>query len=128
MVASRITALSEEHGLLPPQHLGVSPGRSTETALDLLLQQVYAAWQTGKGVVSLLSLDITGAFDRVVPARLLHNLRKRKIPEWIVCFISSFISDCSSSLILPGYSSTQFLKSKWYPTRLSPISSFLPFL
>jgi hypothetical protein len=88
--------------------MGARPGRSTETALDLLLQQVYVAWQTGKGVASLLSLDMTGAFDRVVPARLLHNLRKRKIPEWIVSFISSFISDRSTSLILFGYSSTQF--------------------
>jgi hypothetical protein len=37
---------------------------------------------------SLLSLDMTGAFDRVVPARLLHDLRKRHIPEWIFSYIS----------------------------------------
>jgi hypothetical protein len=106
VVASRITALSEEHGLLPLQHIRDHPGRSTETALDLLLQQVYTAWQTGKGVASLLSLDITGAFDGVAPARLLHNLRQRMIPKWIVCFIYSFISDRSTSFILPSYSST----------------------
>jgi hypothetical protein len=75
VVASRITALSEEYDLLPPQHMGAHQGRLTETAIDLLLQQVFPTWYTGNGVVSLLSLDMTGAFDRVVPARLLHNLR-----------------------------------------------------
>jgi hypothetical protein len=88
----------------------------------LLLQQVYAAWQTGKGVASLLSLDMTGAFDSVVPARLLHNLRKRNIPEWIVSFISSIISDRSTSLVLPGYSSTQFPTKNSIPQgSLSPV-------
>jgi hypothetical protein len=38
VVASRITALSEEHGLLPTQQMGARPGRSTDTALDMLLQ------------------------------------------------------------------------------------------
>jgi hypothetical protein len=123
VVARKITALFEEHGLLPPQHMGARPGRSTETALDLLLQQVYAAWQTGKGVASLISVDMTGAFDRVVPARLLHHVRKRKISEWIVSFISFFISDRSTSLILPGYSSTQFPTQNGIPqgSPLSPI-------
>jgi hypothetical protein len=43
--------------------MGVRSGRSTEATLDLLLLQVLAAWQTGKKVASLLSLDMTGAFD-----------------------------------------------------------------
>jgi hypothetical protein len=44
VVASRITALSEEHGLLPPQQMGACPGRSTDTALEMLVQQIHAAW------------------------------------------------------------------------------------
>jgi hypothetical protein len=87
--------------------MGACPGRSTETALDLLLQQVYAAWQTGKAVASLLSLDMTGAFVEL-PWPDFFNQRKRKILGWIVSFTSSFISYRSTSLILPGYSSTQF--------------------
>ncbi len=63
MVAARITVLSEEHGFLPLHYMGVRSGRSTEATLDLLLLQVLAAWQTGKKVASLLSLDMTGAFD-----------------------------------------------------------------
>jgi hypothetical protein len=73
--------LSEEHGLLPAQHIGVRPSRSIGTALDFLVQQIHATWQNKDRVATLLSLDMTGAYDRVVPARLLHNMRERKIPE-----------------------------------------------
>ncbi len=40
-----------------------------------------------------LSLDMMGAFDKVLPARLLHNMRERKILEWIVKWVASFISN-----------------------------------
>jgi hypothetical protein len=48
---------------------------------------------------------MSGAYDRVVPLQLLHNLRKRCLPQWIVKFISSFLTDRSTSLTLPGFSS-----------------------
>jgi hypothetical protein len=35
VIACRITALSGEHGLLPPQPMGARPGRSTDTALEM---------------------------------------------------------------------------------------------
>ncbi len=124
VVASRITVLSEEHGLLPPQHMGASPRRSTDTALDMLVRQIHAVWQADNGVASLLSLDMTGAFDRVVPVRLLHNFRKRCTLQRLVKFISSFNSDRSLSLCFPGFSSPPFLSEQGVPqgSRLSSIS------
>ncbi len=68
VVASRITALYEKHGLLPPQHMGACPWRSTDTALDMLVKEILAAWQADDGVASLLFLDMNGAFERVIPA------------------------------------------------------------
>ncbi len=73
--------MSEEHSLLPAQHMGACPGRSIDTAIDFLVQQIQASWQNKDDVATLLSLDMTGAFDRVVLARLLHNLMERKVPE-----------------------------------------------
>jgi hypothetical protein len=52
VMASRITVLSEEQGQLPPQHMGARPGRSTDTALDMLVKQVHAAWQADDGNAS----------------------------------------------------------------------------
>jgi hypothetical protein len=51
---------------------------------------------------------MTGAFDRVVPARLLHNMWERRIPEWIVKWVGSFISKGTTTLCLPGYNTIAF--------------------
>jgi hypothetical protein len=127
VVASRITALSEEHDLLLPQHMGARLGRSTETVLDLLLQQVVAAWQTCKGVASLLSLDMTGAFDRVVPTRLLHNLKKDIFLNGLFpTFLHLFLNVLPLSVSLAFHCS--FSDSKWHPSRLSFISGSFPIL
>ena len=65
--------------------MGVKRGRLTETALYLLTEKVYTIWAGNKPrIASILSLDIIGAFNRVLYARLAHNLRKRKIPETLV--------------------------------------------
>ena len=47
-------------------------------------------------MASLLLLDVSGAFDNVSHARLLHNLRKRRIDERTVRWIASFLADRST--------------------------------
>jgi hypothetical protein len=103
--------------------MGAHPGRSIGTALDFLLQQVHATWQNKDEVAMLLSLDMSGAFDRVVPARLLHNMRDREIPEWIVKWVGSFISNRTTTLCLPGYNTNAFSTHTGIPqgALLSPI-------
>ena len=64
--------------------MGVRKGRSTETALELLVEQVQTVWTSNKHVASLLSLDISGAFDTVNPIRMLDTLRKKGLPGWLV--------------------------------------------
>jgi hypothetical protein len=123
IIARRIWTLSEKHSLLPAQHMGDRPGRSMDTALDFLIQQIHATWQNKDGVATLLLLDMTGALDRVVPARLLHNMRERRIPEWIVKWVSSFISNRTTTLCMPGYNTDAFPTHKGIPQGLplSPI-------
>jgi hypothetical protein len=67
---------------------------------------------------------MTGAFDRVVPAQLLHNMRKRKILEWIVMWVSSFISKRTTTLRLSGYHPDAFLTKTGIPQG-SPLSPYL---
>ncbi len=103
--------------------MGACPGRSIDTALDFLVQQIHATWQNKDGVATLLSLDMTGAFDRVVPARLQHNMRGKKYPEWIVKWVGSFISNRTTTLCLPGYNTDVFPTHTGIPqgSSLSPI-------
>ncbi len=124
VIARRILTLSEEHSRLPAQHIGARPGRSIDTALDFLVQHIYATWQNKDDVTTLLSLNMTGAFDRVVPAQLLLNMRERKIPEWRVKWVSSFISNRTTTLCLPGYNTDAFPTHKGIPQD-SPLSLIL---
>ncbi len=56
--------------------MGTCSGRSIDTALDFLVQQISATWQKEDSLATLLLLDMTGAFDRIIPARLLHNMKE----------------------------------------------------
>lgn len=82
IMARKITYLAEKYNLLPSTHMGARRGRSTESTLELLTEQVHTVWGQGKNkVATLLSIDVSGAFDTVSHPRLLHNLRKRQIPQ-----------------------------------------------
>ena len=84
--------------------MGARPGRSTQTALELLTQQVHTVWRSNPNLVaSLLSLDISGAFDRVSHERMIHNMKAQAVPHWIVQFTKSFLKDRTTRLSIRGY-------------------------
>ena len=85
VVAERIRFAAETHALLPDTQIGGRRIRSTETALQLITNKIYTIWGVKRHrVATLLSLDISGAFDRVSHTRLIYNLRKRRILEEII--------------------------------------------
>jgi hypothetical protein len=53
-------------------------------------------------VASVLSLDISGAFDTVNHVRLLDNLRKKQVPLWFVRTIRSFLTDRETTIVVDG--------------------------
>jgi hypothetical protein len=54
VIVQQISSLFEEHSLLPAQHMGARHGRSINTALDFLVQQIQATLQHKDGVATLL--------------------------------------------------------------------------
>ena len=101
VLARKITDLAENHRLLPSSQMGNRKQRSTETALELLLEQVYTVWGLKK-VASVLSLDIAGAFDTVNHTRLLDNLRIKGLPRWLIQIVGSFLHQRSTTLVVDG--------------------------
>lgn len=91
IIARSLSTLAETHHLLPPQQMGARPGRCTVTALDMLLTQLRLG-HSRKVTSSVLSMDISGAFDRVHPNRLVHILNSKGIPESIIGWVRSFTS------------------------------------
>jgi hypothetical protein len=100
VLATRLSYLVEAHTLLPDTHIGGRVGRSCDHALHLLLERIYESWRQDAHVATLLTLDVTGAFDHVAHERLAHCLRKRRIPEQMVRWILSFLRDRSTTLVL----------------------------
>lgn len=122
VIARRLSYLVEEYHVIPKLHMGGRKLRSTEHALHTLVERVYEAWNTGQ-VLSLLLLDVSGAFDNVSHKRLLHNLRKRKVDERIVKWIASFLSDRRTRIIVDGFESKEYYIETGVPqgSPLSPI-------
>ena len=125
VIAKRISKLAETHSLLPDSQYGARPGMSTEAALLNLVEQVHAIWKRDRSyVATALSLDVSKAFDRVSHPRLLHNLRKRRIPAVIRNWIDSFLSDRRTAIRLGGFTSSEEAIQVGIPQG-SPISPIL---
>lgn len=104
IVAEQLSYLAEKHQLLPANHFGGRPGRTTTDAMHLLANTIKASWRAGK-VTSVLFLDIEGAFPNAVPSRLVHNMRKRQVPRRITSFVHNMLEGRVTTLRFDGYTS-----------------------
>lgn len=124
IMGKKISYLAETYQLLPEAQMGARRGKSTETALELLTEQIHTIWGQGQGkVATLLSMDVAGAFDTVSYQRLIHNLRRRKIPQWVTNWVNSFLNDRSMTLAIHQKRTEQFAVRTGIPqgSPLSPI-------
>ena len=72
----------------------------------------------------MLCMDISGAFDNVSHARLLDNMKKRRIPEIITRWVASFLRERTTTIkVLEGV--TPLMEVKTGIPQGSPISPIL---
>ena len=82
VIAEYIADTAEEYALLPQSQMGARKNRSTLSALTLLAYTIKTAWAIWKDfVVSMLSLDISGAYNNIPHKRLLYILRTKGFPK-----------------------------------------------
>ena len=125
IMAEKITYLADKFQLLPETQMGARRGKSTETALELLTEQVHSVWGQGRDkMATLLSMDVAGAFDTVSHQRLIHNLKKRKIPVWIINWVESFLTDRKTTLAIYSQITNMFAVRTGIPQG-SPVSPIL---
>jgi ribonuclease HI len=104
IVAEQLTYYAETYSLLPPNHFGGRPRRTASDAVHLLVHHIKGEWRKGK-VVSVLFLDIEGAFPNAVNEQLIHNLKNRRVPKAIVNFIANMLRDRSTTLRFDDHTS-----------------------
>ncbi|CAE7022178.1 Zinc knuckle [Pyrenophora teres f. teres] len=122
LVSNRIKDLIIKHKLLPGLQFG-SPGQSTAMAVEYLTNHIYSAW-CKDDKVSVLGLDLSGAYDHVDRTELLNYLVELKFPPWLVKVIWSFLSDRRTYVHMPGYEGPEYWIEVGVPQG-SPLSSLL---
>ncbi|KAK6214968.1 zinc knuckle [Colletotrichum tabaci] len=124
-IANRLKFLAMAHQLIPGVQFAL-PSKSTTHALESLINHVYQAWCVKAPAdikATLMTIDQTGAFDRVGRQDLLRILIQLGIPTWLVLYVCSFLSDRSTFLVFPGHTSERFWVNIGIPqgSPLSPI-------
>jgi hypothetical protein len=105
VTARYLQDVAERWSVLPATQMGARKHRSTETALDWLLSQIRTVWDDGTAIATVLSLDMSGAYDHVVRSRLIHILRAKGIPAGIVGWVESFMTGRTTTLAFGGQES-----------------------
>ena len=102
LIAEVLSNLVEAHQLIPKTHFGGRPGRTTTDAIHYLVHRIKTAWREDQ-VASVLFLDVEGYFPNAVTDRLIHNLKKRRVPSVLVRFISRLLSNRRTKMRFDDY-------------------------
>jgi ribonuclease HI len=91
LVARNMAWISIRYRVLASQQFGALPLRSAIDLTTCLTHDVEQALNQ-RQTASLLTLDVKGAFDNVLPGRLIHRLRAQGWPNNLVLWIASFVT------------------------------------
>lgn len=80
-----------QHGPLSPQHGGALPKRSASDLTAAFTHDVEAAWARGERV-TMITLDVQGAFDALLRNRLLIRMAAQGWPDGLLRLIYNFLS------------------------------------
>ena len=122
IMADHISYLCETFNLIPKNHFGGRLGRTTEDAMLILTESIYQAWKKGE-IFSAILMDVSGAFNNVHHERLIHNMRKRRIPVEITQWVLSFLSNRTTQMRFNGITTSPIPTPTGIPqgSPLSPI-------
>ncbi len=99
LIARRMAWAALTHGVLNPQQFGALPSRSGTDLVNALIHDIESGFERGM-VSSVLTMDIQGAFDTVLPNRLARRLREQGWPNSLVHWARSFATDRSATVRL----------------------------
>ena len=102
-----MVTMCELHNILPPHHFGARPGRTTTDSIHMLTKTVKDAWRKGY-VASTLFLDVKSAFPSVDTKRLIHNMRKRGIPQEYTEWLTRCLENRKTTLTFDDYTTATF--------------------
>lgn len=91
MLNLRLCWWLEHHQKLPNRQFGFRRGKSCLDNLTLLNAEILKAFDENE-VVAVLSIDIKGAYDNVLPEILIQRLKEEGVPELFLNFVYNLVS------------------------------------
>src|SRR6195952_3663236 len=92
IIARRIAWTALTSGLLSPQHGGALPKRSAMDLVAAFTHDVESAMAAGLQV-TMITMDVQGAFDALLAKRLLARMTKQGWPLPLLKLVQSFLTD-----------------------------------
>jgi ribonuclease HI len=123
LVAKRLAWTSLIHKVLSPQHGGALPKRSTMDLVASFTHEAEYALRQGKKI-SLVTLDVQGAFDALLRRRLLQRMRRQGWALSLLRFVDSFLSGRRIRVRLEG-ATTEYSPVRCGTPQGSPLSPVL---
>ncbi|EED21750.1 endonuclease/reverse transcriptase, putative [Talaromyces stipitatus ATCC 10500] len=123
LVAELITNFAEAQDLFHDGQFGGRRQRSAIDAVACLVEEIHQAWANGK-LAAALFMDIEGAFDHVILAKLVEVLREASVDGDLIHWVISFLSDRRVTLVIDGHVGKEVPISSGLPQG-SPVSPIL---
>jgi hypothetical protein len=101
LLARNMAWVAVTHQVLASQQFGALPLRSAVDLTTCLTHDIEDALNR-RQTASLLTLDVKGAFDAVLPGRLVRRLREQGWPNNLVRWVASFATSRSAQLRFDG--------------------------
>jgi hypothetical protein len=101
LIARQMSWIAVTHKVLASQQFGALPLRSAVDLTTCLTHDVEEALNKGH-TASLLTLDVKGAFDTVLPGRLVNRLREQGWPDNLTRWAGSFATGRLIQIKLDG--------------------------
>ena len=105
-VTEDLTDIAEICQLLPANHFGCHPGRTTSDSLHYIMKFTKDTWRKGE-VTSSLFLNIKGVLLSIILNLLIHDMRTKGILPQYTYWIYRKVSGRQTSITFNGHSQTQ---------------------
>ncbi|EDO03066.1 hypothetical protein SS1G_05545 [Sclerotinia sclerotiorum 1980 UF-70] len=121
-IGSQISWTALRHNVVSSQHCGALPKRSGIDLLAAFTHEAELALDAGK-IVSLVTMDVQGAFDALLKRRLLKRMLKQGWPTSLLRMIDSFLTGRRVRIRLEGVITKEYPVACGTPqgSPLSPI-------
>ncbi|KAL2890009.1 RNA-directed DNA polymerase from mobile element jockey [Ceratocystis lukuohia] len=123
IIAKRLAAEAMEKGILQSNYACALPRRAASDLTLLVASQIRSNMER-KRFTSILTFDVKGAFDGILPNRMVTRLMEQRWPSNLCKWVQSFLDDRTAQISLDGTTETPGPTSGSLPQG-SPISPIL---